>query len=71
MAPDRRFLALVPDPFEQPERIDFGAVRGPVPHVLESYVLDETVDGTRLTWSGELGTDLWALGAWWGARAWD
>jgi hypothetical protein len=60
--------------FERPERIDFRVVRGPVPHVLESYVLDETEDGTRLTWSGELGTDLWALGAWWGdrvARSWD
>jgi hypothetical protein len=60
--------------FEWPERIDFRVVRGPVPHVVESYVLDETEDGTRLTWSGELGTDFWALGAWWGDRvagAWD
>jgi hypothetical protein len=60
--------------FERPERIDFRVVRGPVPHVVESYVLDETVEGTRLTWAGELGTDFWALGAWWGdrvARSWD
>jgi hypothetical protein len=60
--------------FERPERIGFRVVRGPVPHVAESYVLDETEAGTRLTWSGELGTDFWALGAWWGdrvARAWD
>ena len=60
--------------FERPERIDFRVVRGPVPHVAESYVLDETEAGTRLTWSGELGTDFWALGDWWGdrvARAWD
>jgi hypothetical protein len=60
--------------FERPERIDFRVVRGPVPHVVESYVLDETDDGTRLTWAGELGTDFWALGAWWGdrvARTWD
>jgi hypothetical protein len=60
--------------FERPERIDFRVVRGPGPHVAESYVLDETEAGTRLTWSGELGTDFWALGAWWGdrvARAWD
>jgi hypothetical protein len=60
--------------FERPERIDFRVVRGPVPHVVESYVLGETEAGTRLTWSGELGTDFWALGAWWGdrvARAWD
>jgi hypothetical protein len=60
--------------FERPERIDFRVVRGPVPHVVESYVLDATEEGTRLTWAGELGTDFWALGAWWGdqvARAWD
>lgn len=60
--------------FERPGRIDFRVVRGPVPHVVESYVLDETEEGTRLTWSGELGTDFWAVGAWWGdrvARAWD
>lgn len=60
--------------FERPERIDFRVVRGPVPHVVESYLLAETDDGTRLTWAGELGTDFWALGAWWGdrvARAWD
>jgi hypothetical protein len=60
--------------FERPERIDFRVGRGPVPHVVESYVLDATEQGTRLTWAGELGTDFWALGAWWGnrvARAWD
>jgi hypothetical protein len=60
--------------FERPERIDFRVVRGPVPHVVESFVLSETEAGTRLTWSGELGTDFWGLGAWWGnrvARAWD
>jgi len=60
--------------FERPERIDFRVVRGPVPHVAESFVLDVDGDGTRLTWAGELGTDFWALGARWGdrvARAWE
>jgi hypothetical protein len=60
--------------FERPERIDFRLVRGPVPHVVESFVLEVSEDGTRLTWEGELGTDFWALGAWWGnwvARSWD
>ena len=60
--------------FQRPSRVDFRVVRGPVPHVVESFVLDETENGTRLTWEGELGTDLWALGAWWGnrvARAWE
>lgn len=57
----------------RPERIDFRLVRGPVPHVVESFLLHE-VDGTELTWQGELGTDFWMLGAWWGdrvARAWE
>jgi hypothetical protein len=59
--------------FERPGRVDFRVVRGPVPHVVESFVLDAVDQGTRLTWEGELGTDLWTLGAWWGdrvARAW-
>jgi polyketide cyclase/dehydrase/lipid transport protein len=60
--------------FTRPERIDFRVVRGPVPHVVESFVLDETEEATILTWEGVLGTDLWTLGAWWGARvarSWD
>lgn len=60
--------------FERPEQIDFRVVRGPVPHVVESFVFDMTDEGTRLTWEGELGTDFWALGAWWGnrvARSWE
>ncbi len=60
--------------FTRPERFDFRVVRGPVPHVKESFVLEATEDGTTLTWSGELGTDLGALGSWWGdtvARSWD
>lgn len=54
--------------FERPERIDFRVVRGPVPHVVESFLLEETESGTRLTWQGEMGMDFWALGAWWGDR---
>ena len=41
---------------------------------MESFLFEESDDGTELRWEGELGTDLWALGAWWGdrvARAWD
>jgi Polyketide cyclase / dehydrase and lipid transport len=60
--------------FARPERIDFRLVRGPVPHVVESFVLDAADGGTRLTWQGELGTDFWAAGAWWGervARQWE
>jgi hypothetical protein len=60
--------------FERPDRIDFRLVRGPVPHVVESFLLEQNGDRTELRWEGELGTDLWALGAWWGDRvalAWD
>jgi hypothetical protein len=54
--------------FEPPSRVQFRLVRGPVPHVVETFVLDETSDGTKLEYRGELGTDLWALGRWWGER---
>ena len=60
--------------FTRPERIDFRVVRGPVPHLVESFVLEQADRGTELTWHGELATDLWAAGAWWGdrvARAWE
>ncbi len=60
--------------FTHPHRIDFRLVRGPVPHVVESFQLhaadstDSTGgDGTLLVYAGELGTDLWGLGRRWGA----
>ena len=54
--------------FQRPERIDFRLVRGPVPHLSEAFLLQQNEHGTALTWQGELGSDLWALGAWWGER---
>lgn len=60
--------------FARPHRVHFRLVRGPVPHLVESFELGEAAAGTELTWSGELGTDLWAAGRWWGARvarAWE
>jgi hypothetical protein len=54
--------------FEAPARVYFRLVRGPVPHVLEEFLLHETDEGTRFEYRGELGTDLWALGRWWGNR---
>jgi hypothetical protein len=54
--------------FERPERIDFRVLRGPVPHVAESFLLEEMEKGTRLTWEGDIGTDFWAAGHWWGGR---
>lgn len=53
--------------FTRPERIGFRLVRGPVPHVVETFELSETTAGTRLVYEGELGTDLWRAGQWWGA----
>jgi hypothetical protein len=59
--------------FQRPDRIDFRLVRGPVPHLSEAFLLEQDEDGTLFTWRGELGTDGWVIGAWWGdrvARAW-
>jgi hypothetical protein len=60
--------------FARPERIAFRLVRGPVPHVLESYELRDLDGETDFNYRGELGTDRWTLGEWWGARvarAWE
>ena len=51
---------------ERPNRISFRVLRGPVPHIVETFELAEAPEGTRFTYSGELGTDLWRLGQWWG-----
>jgi Polyketide cyclase / dehydrase and lipid transport len=59
--------------FERPHRIDFRLIRGPVPHLIESFLLSPFNAGTAFRWQGELGTDGWQLGEWWGrivARAW-
>jgi len=53
--------------FDRPSRVEFRVVRGPVPHLRESFVLEPAGEGTRLTWSGELGADLWFVGRAWGA----
>jgi hypothetical protein len=61
--------------FTPPERIDFRLLRGPVPHVTEYFqLIDESGETTRVEYRGELGTDGWAVGTWWGrlvARAWE
>jgi hypothetical protein len=54
--------------FEPPSSVHFRLVRGPVPHVVEQFVLREVAEATEFEYSGELGTDLWALGRWWGER---
>jgi hypothetical protein len=62
--------------FTRPERVDFRLVRGPVPHVVEAFVLSEQAGGagTRLAYSGEIGADLWGAGQRWCAlvaRRWE
>jgi polyketide cyclase/dehydrase/lipid transport protein len=60
--------------FERPQRVSFRLIKGPVPHVLERYELRPSEVGTALEYRGELGTDLWALGAAWGgvvAPSWE
>jgi hypothetical protein len=53
--------------FTRPERVDFRLVRGPVPHVVEAFVLTEQAGGagTRLMYQGEIGADLWRVGQRW------
>lgn len=41
-------------------------VRGPVSHVTESFLLEESGGVTTLRYTGELGTDFWMLGERWG-----
>jgi hypothetical protein len=48
--------------FEEPERVVFRHVRGPVPHVTEEFVLREDGDATLFSYGGELGIDFWFLG---------
>lgn len=56
--------------FEPPERITFRHLRGPVPHAVEEFVLEELEDSqTELTYRGELGLDWWVAG-WLAARWW-
>ncbi len=59
--------------FDPPRRIGFRLVRGPVPLVIETFDLQPIDSGTRLTYTGELGTDLGWLGERWGdlvTRSW-
>lgn len=58
---------------EPPHRITFRLVRGPVPYVAETFDFQPTETGTRLVYTGEMGTDLGRVGAVWGdavARSW-
>lgn len=52
--------------FQRPHQIAFRLVRGPVPHVVETFLLERRDNHTLLSYSGQLGTDLWRLGQRWG-----
>jgi hypothetical protein len=59
---------------DPPHQIRFRLARGPVPHVVEAFDFEATAAGTRLTYTGELGTDLGRVGELWGnlvARSWE
>jgi len=51
--------------FERPDRVHFRLLRGPVPHVLETFQLTDEHGGTRLTYTGEMGNDFGRVGSWW------
>jgi hypothetical protein len=51
--------------FTRPERVNFRLVRGPVPYVVEEFLLAEEGGGTRLEYRGEMAADLWRLGQRW------
>jgi Polyketide cyclase / dehydrase and lipid transport len=60
--------------FTHPDTIDFRLLRGPVPHVVERFTLHDNGDTTRFDYKGELGTDFWGPGRWWGnqvAHRWE
>ena len=54
--------------FGRPHTIGFRLVRGPVPHITEQFTLTDHDSGTRLEYSGELGTDFGIAGQWWANR---
>ena len=67
VAPGLTVTTLETVRFERPQRVTFRLVKGPVPHAIEHYELRASATGTAFEYRGELGTDLWALGAWWGS----
>ena len=68
LAMTQRLLATTRQLRAVADRISFRLVRGPVPHVAETFELRQAPEGTAFLYTGELGTDLWGLGRWWGDR---
>jgi hypothetical protein len=60
--------------FERPDTISFRLVRGPVPHVTETFELQRINGETAFSYTGEMGADLWGIGEWWAdkvAQKWE
>jgi hypothetical protein len=54
--------------FRRPDQVRFRLVRGPVPVVTEKFGLTERDGVSTLAYDGELGTDFWSAGLWWGGQ---
>lgn len=54
--------------FDRPALVSFRLVRGPVPHLTEVFELRGSGNECELEYRGELGTDLWRPGRWWGEQ---
>lgn len=48
--------------FEEPERIAFRHLQGPVPEAFEEFLLRDAGGGTELEYRGQIGIDWWLLG---------
>jgi hypothetical protein len=53
---------------DEPDRIGFRHLTGPVPHAVEAFDLVAAEGGTELGYGGEIGIDFWLLGRIAGAR---
>ncbi len=62
----RRVTTVETVQFKRPHLVRFRLLRGPVPHISETFQLEPAEGNTLLTWEGELGTDFGALGESWG-----
>ena len=60
----RRFVSVTVESvvFEPPVRVAFRHLRGPVPHAVEEFMLQQDGNGTELQYRGELGIDFWLFG---------
>jgi hypothetical protein len=48
--------------FEEPARVGFRHLAGPVPHAVEQFALEQAEGDTQLRYGGEVGIDFFFLG---------